>query len=185
MKLEGSSISLLPAQSNLAQAVSEYYSVNRAFLEKFEPKRSEEFFTLRFQESQLVEEEQLRSEKRGYRFYLVENAEPQKVIGTISLSNVVWKAFCSCFMGYGLDAEHGGRGYMTEAVSLVTKHAFEELGLHRIEANVMPRNKASLRVLEKNGYENEGMSRKYLNINGVWEDHIHMVALNEKGQTNV
>ena len=56
--------------------------------------------------------------------------------------------------------------------------AFEELGLHRIEANVMPKNKASLRVLEKNHFVNEGISKYYLNINGVWEDHIHMVKIN-------
>lgn len=68
---------------------------------------------------------------------------------------------------------------MTQAVSAITKIAFEELKLHRIEANVMPFNKASLRVLEKCGFENEGLSKKYLKINNVWEDHIHMVKLNE------
>ena len=70
---------------------------------------------------------------------------------------------------------------MTEAVELITRYAFDHLELHRIEANVMPRNVASLRVLEKNGYINEGISQKYLNINGVWEDHYHMVILNENG----
>ena len=64
------------------------------------------------------------------------------------------------------------------AVGMLTRYAFEELGLHRIEANVMPKNKASLRVLEKNHFVNEGISKYYLNINGVWEDHIHMVKIN-------
>ena len=50
--------------------------------------------------------------------------------------------------------------------------------LHRLEANVMPKNKASLRVLEKNQFVNEGISKYYLNINGVWEDHVHMVKIN-------
>ena len=68
---------------------------------------------------------------------------------------------------------------MTMAVDMVTAYAFSVLGLHRLEANVMPRNKASLRVLEKNGFLNEGLSKYYLNINEVWEDHIHMVKLNE------
>ena len=52
-------------------------------------------------------------------------------------------------------------------------------GLHRVEANIMPRNPASLRAAEKAGFVREGLSRRYLNINGVWEDHIHMVRLNE------
>ena len=73
---------------------------------------------------------------------------------------------------------------MTQAVGLVTRFAFQELGLHRIEGNVMPRNKASIRVLEKNGYRPEGMARSYLEINGVWEDHIHMVKLAEDQDEN-
>ena len=83
------------------------------------------------------------------------------------------------FLGYKLDQEYLNQGYMTMAVDMVTAYAFSVLGLHRLEANVMPRNKASLRVLEKNGFLNEGLSKYYLNINGVWEDHIHMVKLNE------
>ena len=58
-------------------------------------------------------------------------------------------------------------------------HRLEELGLHRIEANIMPCNLPSLGVAEKCGFVREGLSRKYLKINGVWEDHIHMVRLNE------
>lgn len=87
-------------------------------------------------------------------------------------------AFCSAFLGYKLDKEYLNRGYMSMSVAMLIKYAFEELGLHRIEANVMPKNKASLRVLEKNHFVNEGISKYYLNINGVWEDHIHMVKIN-------
>lgn len=96
----------------------------------------------------------------------------------IGLNNVVWNAFCSAFLGYKLDKDFLNRGYMSMAVEMVTRYAFEELHLHRIEANVMPRNKASLRVLEKNQYMNEGTAKYYLKINGVWEDHIHMVKIN-------
>ena len=64
------------------------------------------------------------------------------------------------------------------AIEMLVKYAFEELYLHRIEANVMPKNKASLRVLEKDHFVNEGISKYYLNINGIWEDHIHMVRIN-------
>ena len=68
---------------------------------------------------------------------------------------------------------------MTEAVSQVVRFAFSSLRLHRIEGNIMPRNKASIRVAEKCGFVREGVARKYLKINGVWEDHIHFVKLNE------
>ena len=96
----------------------------------------------------------------------------------IGLNNVVWGAFCSAFLGYKLDEALVNRGYMSMAIAIVVQYAFQELRLHRIEANVMPRSGASLRALEKNHFINEGMSRDYLRINGRWEDHIHMVKLN-------
>ena len=68
---------------------------------------------------------------------------------------------------------------MTQAVEACTRFAFGPAALHRVEANVMPRNTASLRVLKKCGYRPEGLARRYLRINGAWEDHIHMVRLNE------
>ena len=73
---------------------------------------------------------------------------------------------------------------MTEAVNECVRIAFEELGLHRIEANIMPKNKASLGLARKCGFREEGISPKYLKINGVWEDHIHMVKLNESLEGN-
>ena len=69
---------------------------------------------------------------------------------------------------------------MTEAVLAVTKYAFNELGLHRIEGNVMPHNQASMAVLKKCGFTEEGYSKKYLRINGVWQEHIHMVLINNE-----
>jgi ribosomal-protein-alanine N-acetyltransferase len=68
---------------------------------------------------------------------------------------------------------------MTEAISAGVSVIFEDYGLHRIEANIMPKNKRSLRVAEKLGFYNEGYAKKYLKINGVWEDHIHMVKIND------
>jgi len=71
---------------------------------------------------------------------------------------------------------------MTEAVKKVVDYAFTELKLHRIEGNVLPDNVSSLKVLDKNGFKYEGVSEKYLKINGVWRDHIHMVKLNPKAE---
>ena len=71
----------------------------------------------------------------------------------------------------------GGTGLY--ARSLLRGFSFEELGLHRIDANIMPHNIASLGVVRRCGFVEEGLARKYLKINGVWEDHLHMVKLNE------
>ena len=115
----------------------------------------------------------------GVRFYLALKDVPGRVIGSVALNNIVRGAFQSCFLGYKLDGALCGRGYMTQAVEACTRFAFGPAALHRVEANVLPRNTASLRVLEKCGYRPEGLARRYLRINGAWEDHIHMVRLNE------
>ena len=88
-------------------------------------------------------------------------------------------AFQSCFLGYKLDGALCGRGYMTQAVEACTRFAFGPAALHRVEANVMPRNTASLRVLKKLRLPSRRAGAPLPRINGAWEDHIHMVRLNE------
>lgn len=177
--MESGHIRLIPAHPDLAVAVTDYYRRNRDFLRSTDPVRAEEFYTGEFQRKLLSEAARARQEGRGCRFFITPVGEPGKVIGFVVLNNIVWGAFRSCFLGYALDRDYLRRGYMTGAVALAADYAFRCLGLHRIEANVMPRNGASLGVLEKNGFQNEGLSRAYLSINGVWEDHIHMVKLND------
>lgn len=171
-------IELLPADTALAEEAADFYRRNRAFLRPFEAVREEAFFTAEHQRKLLEQEMEARRQQTGFRFYIRLAQGSEKLIGVIGLNNVVWGAFYSAHLGYKMDHGYINGGYMTMAVALITRFAFETLGLHRIEANVMPRNGASLRVLEKNGYYNEGISKDYLKINGVWEDHIHMVKLN-------
>jgi ribosomal-protein-alanine N-acetyltransferase len=176
--MKNQDIQLVPANVSLAEQVVDYYQRNRGFLEAFEPVRNEEFFSLNYQKEILKKEMIAYVEKNSFRFYITPAKQPTEIIGIIGLNNVVWGAFRSAFLGYKLDKDFLNQGYMSMAVEMVTRYAFEALGLHRIEANVMPKNKASLRVLEKNHFVNEGLSKYYLNINGVWEDHIHMVKIN-------
>ena len=83
-------------------------------------------------------------------------------------------------MGYWIDAEHQGRGLMTEAVRATTWFAFRAAALHRVQAAVMPRNAGSQRVLEKVGYRREGVAARYLCIAGAWEDHVVFAVTREE-----
>lgn len=177
--IDGERIRLVSAQPGMAGQIAEYCRKNREFLEPFEPLRDEVYYTEEGQEKLLRKNIEAWQEKTGYQFYIVRKDEPGKIIGTIGLSNVIRGVFRSAFLGYKLDKEYLNQGFMSEAVTLIVEFAFKELGLHRIEGNVMPKNRASLRVMEKCGFVNEGVSRKYLLIRGVWEDHVHMVRLNE------
>ncbi|WP_411676034.1 GNAT family N-acetyltransferase [Caproicibacter sp.] len=177
--IETERLLLKPARPELAHHVLNYYLRNREFLRPFEPERAPEFYTPAYQTAALEQQEEAEKKEDSICFYLFAREQPETVLGTAALNGIIRGCFQSCFLGYRLDEKNQCRGYMTEAVAAVTGYAFRELGLHRIEANVMPRNKASLRVLEKAGYREEGVARRYLKINGVWEDHIHMVRLNE------
>lgn len=92
--------------------------------------------------------------------------------GEINVSSVQRGAMQSCTVGYWVDEARAGHGYVPEALVAVLRFAFEELRLHRVEIGIIPRNTASRRVVEKLGIREEGVAERFLQINGVWEDHI-------------
>jgi ribosomal-protein-alanine N-acetyltransferase len=112
--------------------------------------------------------------KRGQTFVLIitPRNDDRLIIGRIALGGVLRGAFQNAYLGYWIDQQHQGRGLMTEAVQATTSFAFGALGLHRVQAAVMPHNDPSLRVLEKVGYRREGIAERYLCIAGRWEDHV-------------
>ena len=176
--LETSDLILKSADERFAENLLQYYLRNKDYLEAYEPKREPLFFTLAYQETLLEQAMKAADYKAAFRFYCFIKADAQTIIGSVGLSHIVWGSFLSCFLGYRLDEQLQGKGYMTQAVNAVVHYAFQTMKLHRIEANIMPRNVASRRVLEKCGFREEGIAEKYLKINGVWEDHIHMVLRN-------
>jgi ribosomal-protein-alanine N-acetyltransferase len=100
--------------------------------------------------------------------------------GEINLSSVQRGAFQSAYVGYWIDQRRAGHGYVPEALVLVARFAFEDLGLHRIQVAIIPRNRSSHRVVEKLALRNEGVAERYLEINGVWEDHVRYAITAEE-----
>jgi ribosomal-protein-alanine N-acetyltransferase len=100
--------------------------------------------------------------------------------GEINLSSVQRGPFQSCYVGYWIDEEHAGNGYTPEALVLVARFAFEDLRLHRIQIAIIPRNAASRRVVDKLAIREEGVALRYLEINGVWEDHVRYAITSEE-----
>jgi ribosomal-protein-alanine N-acetyltransferase len=92
--------------------------------------------------------------------------------GEINLSIVQRGPFQSSYVGYWIDEAYAGQGLMPEAVVCMCRSAFEDIGLHRVQISIIPRNTASRRVVEKLGIRDEGTAERYLEIAGVWEDHI-------------
>ena len=112
--------------------------------------------------------------KQGQAYVLVitRRDDDRTILGRLALGGVLRGAFQNAYLGYWIDAKHQGEGLMTEAVRAATSFALASVGLHRVQAAVMPRNGASQRVLDKVGYRREGLAARYLCIAGAWEDHL-------------
>jgi len=164
---------------NNSEKVLDYLIRNKDFFEEFEPQRNEEFYTIGFQASELRHDLNYIKEKSMLRLWVFNKDNSDKVIGQITFYNIVPFAFLSCHVGYKSDKDEVRKGIITEALKESIRIMFEEYKMHRIEAHVMPDNKASISLLEKIGFINEGISHKFLEVNGIWEDHMHFALIND------
>lgn len=178
---------LEPPRPAMAKEVSDYYRRNREFLAPWEPERDERFFTPAAQQENLqqqIEAEDalvfwIRPIDRGVTDRDEADDKNEGLIGFVKFSNIIRGHFQSCFAAYALDKEYCRRGYMSEALEAAIEYLFDFEGLHRVEANVVPENEASLRTAARVGFSNEGLAKSYLCINGRWRDHVRMVLINE------
>jgi [ribosomal protein S5]-alanine N-acetyltransferase len=181
LELQTERLTLKVLDPSFADRVLDYVIRNRAFFKEWSPAVDETFYTPAFQHERLQRDIELLDNGSALRLWIFkkEDLTFQRVIGDFAFSNIIRGAFQSCHLGYKIDELELNSGFMTEALRRGIDLAFDDLALHRIEANIMPRNKRSIRVVEKLGFVNEGLSRKYLKINGAWEDHLHYVLLND------
>ena len=111
--------------------------------------------------------------------FLAFEAATDELVGVVNVSEIVRGVFRSAYLGYYGFLPHAGRGYMTEALTLVIARAFGPMKLHRLEANVQPRNRASIALVRRLGFMREGYSKRYLKIGGRWRDHERWALLAE------
>lgn len=107
----------------------------------------------------------------GYALFIYA-AATDTLVGGLTLCNVRRGVTQSCTLGYWIGANHAQQGYMTAAVRAIVPFVFDSLELHRLEAACLPTNTASIRLLERTGFKREGLARRYLRINGTWQDHL-------------
>lgn len=179
MKIEGEKIYIRFFELSDTQAVLDLNLMNKDFFQRYVCTRNDDFYTLKSREDFIRDSIKQREEDTAYSFGIFEKST-DKLIGNIALTEVLRGALQSCIIGYYLDLEHNGKGYMTEAVKLAVRFGFDELNLHRIEAGVMPHNIRSMRVLEKAGFHKEGIAQKNVKIDGKWEDHQVLAIISDK-----
>jgi ribosomal-protein-alanine N-acetyltransferase len=125
---------------------------------------------------------QRRDWKRGdsYTLLVTLHQRGEPIVGRVNFGGILRGAFLNAYVGYWIDREHQGRGLMTEAVLGAFAFAFGVARLHRVQIAIMPRNAASLRVIEKVGARREGLAERYLRIAGRWEDHVIFAMTQEE-----
>ena len=161
--------------------VLDYYIRNKEHLEPYEPTRDNEFFTEKIQKKLLIE---------NYKQFIngtVINLgifKKNELIGKIKISNIVYGLIKSGFLGYSIDKDYCGKGYMKESLNLVLKYIFEECDIHRIEASALVINEKSRNVLRRCGFNLLGINERYMFINGEWKDYATYYILKENFYRN-
>lgn len=162
---------LTPAHEELAEALQAYVQANRDHLAPWEPARDAEYFSVSHCRQRL-RQSQVQAEQGVAQSWMVQLPDDPRIVATVQLTGITRGYFQAAYLGYSLDQSMVGRGYMTEALRSVLAYTFNTLNLHRVSANYMPRNHRSAAVLERLGFLREGLARRYLKINGEWEDHV-------------
>lgn len=175
LTLNGNKIRLRILHVNDGNELLNYYKRNRQHLREFEELKDESFYTL---ERQIVLIRQqyiqfLNGSSAFFGIFINEN-----IIGIINLYNIMGGIFKDATIGYSIDEGEQGKGYMKEAVKLISNYAFNTIKLHRLQAATLVDNIKSKSVLKACGFKEIGISEKYLLINGKWQDQCIFYKLN-------
>ena len=152
-----------------AERLSAAYQRNREHLAPWEPRRSEEFFTVAGQTASIEAKLALFIAGSDVPWVLLDGG---RIVGVITLSSIIRGPFLSAHLGYWVDQEYNGRGIGSAAVGYAVGAARTELGLHRIQAAALEHNAASQKILKRSGFEEIGLAPAYLKIAGSWQDHL-------------
>ncbi len=170
-RLAGEGVYLRHPELRDFQAWSQLRAGSRAFLEPWEPTWPEDELTSSAYRYKLRRYAHDIRDQKSFPFYVFRESD-QQLVGGVTLSQIRRGAAQMGTLGYWVGEQFQGQGYTTAAARAVIGFAFDDLGLHRVEAACQPENGASRKVLEKAGFREEGRARAYLKIDGEWRDHV-------------
>lgn len=166
-----------------AQTLANFYRDNDAHLKQWEPQRPAGYHSVESWQHRL---EHLETEKKSWQsaHFLSYCYQTQSVAAVCSLTNIQFGHIKSCNMGYAAAKTHEGKGIMRALCQHVIEFAFQDLQLHNIAACYLPRNHRSAGLLKRLGFEQEGIAKEYLQINGRLEDHMLVSLINSSLHQN-
>jgi ribosomal-protein-alanine N-acetyltransferase len=173
LRIETKRVVLRLGRDDDAQALLDYFLRNRDYHRPWEPRASEDFYTIAVQRMALARRRTEFTAGRSACLLMFDRDQDDgTIIGRVNFSEIVRGPMQGCFLGYAVDSTYEGRGYMAEALRAAIRWAFADLGLHRIQASYRPENERSGRLLQRLGFVREGFARNLLFIDGAWRDHI-------------
>lgn len=159
------------------EALSQFYLTNEDFFRPWEPLRGDGYHSLENWNKRLYSWVSEQESRRAAYFLMIEETNGD-IVGICSLTNMIFGPFMACHMGFGVSQKYEGKGKMIMLCQHAIEYGFCELGLNRIMANYMPANCRSATLLGRLGFVIEGSAKRYLKINGRWEDHILTSIIN-------
>lgn len=179
--LKGTRVVLRAPRPRDFEAWRDLRRTSRDFLRPFEPRWTELDLTRQAYANRLWRGRQEARQGTDFTFLVFEKASRGEVlVGGVTISNVRRRAAQFGTLGYWMGQPFAGQGLMTEAVGVILPFFFNTLNLHRLQAAFLPHNVASRRVLEKNGFREEGYAENYLQIDGRWADHVLFALTRER-----
>ncbi|AZY48202.1 GNAT family N-acetyltransferase [Bordetella avium] len=173
-----SNYSLQRASVADAAARCDYQWRNRERLRPWEPLRDEAYYTISGVVARCLEQERQMALGNAL-YFVIKRRDDGAMAGECGFTNIVRGPFQACYLGFSLDGREEGRGLMQAALQIAIAQVFQSLRLHRIMANYRPENTRSGALLSRLGFVKEGYARRYLKINGVWQDHVLTARTNE------
>ncbi|CAM9297108.1 unnamed protein product [Phaeothamnion confervicola] len=176
VRIEGRRVFLrTPAMSDF-DAWASLREISRDFLTPWEPIWPSDDLSRPAFRRRLKRYAQEMRDETGYAFFIFRQ-EDRALIGGLTLSQVRRGVTQSCTLGYWMGQPYAGSGLMRDTMRAIVPFVFEHLGLHRLEAACVPNNEPSKAVLRRAGFQEEGLARRYLRINGAWQDHVLFALL--------
>ena len=161
-----------PMAPSHAALLAAFFRRNEAHMRPWDPPRPGSITQPGFWEDEATRAVEEFLEGGVARWVVFARDDFDRILARVNYTQIVRGPFQSCMLGYAIDHEFEGRGLMHEALQATLGHAFEVLRLHRVQANYLPDNHRSARLLQRLGFRVEGLARDYLFVNGAWRDHV-------------
>lgn len=167
----GNRVALRAPKLSDAARLIQLQTESEEFLARWVPARAGDELELHAVRKRILEQRRNFKADRDYKFVFTLGARGP-IMGRVSLSQVFRGVFQNAYLGYYVDVRYKRQGFTREAVELALDVAFGPLGLHRVQAAIMPHNEASLALIRRVGFREEGTAERYLKISGDWQDHV-------------